>query len=138
MVSYNLVVTALLAASYLGKESKTPFVQGGDEWKAYKMKFKKVYNDPSEDLMRQYIYERSKIENEKFNAEMTGSSWGINQFSDLTDEEIKKYMGARGDKIKHRYSTLEAESEAARSVGGSLWGLESVPWRVDWREVEVA
>jgi len=88
------VVMALAAAlAILGMLSGMSFRES-DEFEAYKLQFNKVYSK-SENTYRRSVFLRNLEEIERHNS-LPSSTYkkGINQFTDITDEEFRdNYMG---------------------------------------------
>ncbi|XP_066909595.1 digestive cysteine proteinase 1 [Halyomorpha halys] len=70
-----------------------------DDWESYKVQFSKSYSDPSEDQMRKEIFLRNKnfVEehNKKHEVGLVTYSVGLNNFSDMTEDELKQHLGYR-------------------------------------------
>ncbi|XP_023020969.1 cathepsin L-like proteinase [Leptinotarsa decemlineata] len=70
-----------------------------EEWNSYKQKFNKKYNTPQDDALHRSIYEKNvqKIDahNQRFKAGQETWEMGINQFTDMTEEESKKSFGLK-------------------------------------------
>ncbi|KAK9887526.1 hypothetical protein WA026_023248 [Henosepilachna vigintioctopunctata] len=67
------------------------------QWEKYKKDFNKKYDTAELDALHKEIFARSVKEVEEHNAKFAKGevtyTKGINQFSDMTDEEIKKHTG---------------------------------------------
>jgi hypothetical protein len=65
------------------------------QWNDFKVKFNKKYADDAEEQMRKQLFTTNlqKIEehNKKYERGEVTYTQGINQFADLTDEELKPY-----------------------------------------------
>lgn len=70
------------------------------EWRKYKVTHNKVYTD-SEESWRQVIWKENKItieeHNEKFESGEVLYEMALNQFSDMTHEELEMYTGLKLD-----------------------------------------
>ncbi|CAH1392203.1 unnamed protein product [Nezara viridula] len=68
-----------------------------DDWESYKAQFSKSYSDQAQDQMRKEIYLKNKkfVEehNKKHEAGLVSYRLGLNNFSDLTEEEMKSHLG---------------------------------------------
>ncbi|XP_023020967.1 protein CTLA-2-alpha [Leptinotarsa decemlineata] len=67
------------------------------EWNSYKQKFNKHYNTPQDDALHRSIYEKNVQEinahNQRYKAGQESWEKGVNQFTDMTEEESKRSRG---------------------------------------------
>ncbi|RZB40635.1 Inhibitor I29 domain containing protein [Asbolus verrucosus] len=89
----------LLMAIVCGVQCALTDEEINQKWIEFKETYEKYYADPEEDNFRKQIFIESlqKVEahNEKYNQGLVTYTLGINQFSDLTKEEMSKYHGYR-------------------------------------------
>lgn len=68
-----------------------------DEFSLYKLKFKRLYNDPDEELARKAIFENNlkliKEHNDRFESKLETYKKGVNQFTDMGEDEFLEYVG---------------------------------------------
>lgn len=97
------------------------------EWNTFKLKHNNTYKSSSEELMRLSIWMKNKetIEehNKLFESGNVSYSQGINQFSDMTEDELKLFKGLVMEEPKGNYE----ERVVIRA-------LKDVPDAIDWRE----
>lgn len=99
-----------------------------EEWRQYKIEHNKSYDYP-EDKMRLKIWLNTKrtvdAHNEKFEAGEVSYEMGINQFSDLTQEELDMYTGykkiEKDDEFK-RFVTFEPKGVMAEEINWAQKG----------------
>ncbi|KAM4580829.1 protein CTLA-2-alpha-like [Odontesthes bonariensis] len=68
-----------------------------EQWKQWKIKFNKEYKSPDEEVKRRDIWEENKLRVEAHNREAAQGkhtyTQGLNQFSDMTEEEWSERRG---------------------------------------------
>eukprot|EP01117_Protostelium_nocturnum_P005252 TRINITY_DN1909_c0_g1_i1.p1 TRINITY_DN1909_c0_g1~~TRINITY_DN1909_c0_g1_i1.p1 ORF type:complete len:378 (+),score=122.97 TRINITY_DN1909_c0_g1_i1:79-1212(+) len=106
----------------------------GYTFSEYKNHFSKEYSNKFEEKRRRAIFERNLKEVLKFNVEKNSWKKGINQFSDQTEEEMKKLRGISKGDLYHSKSNAFPIQDAAFV---STEGLVDLPDSVDWREKNV-
>ena len=120
----RIVLTTLLAA-FLGT-SLGSSVEVLREFSQFREKFNKVYRDQAEERYRLGVFSSNLKAINEHNRGQSLYSRGINQFSDLTQEEFEEtYLGG--------YKRLEMPE---RVVETSLKEVGDLPESVDWRERE--
>ncbi|XP_076844540.1 cathepsin K-like [Brachyhypopomus gauderio] len=76
------------------------------KWETWKTTHNKEYNSPVEEAFRRGIWEKTlqMIENHNREYELGIHTWsmGLNQFSDMTDEERSRFLGVRPRKVKSK------------------------------------
>ncbi|RZC34123.1 Inhibitor I29 domain containing protein, partial [Asbolus verrucosus] len=81
------------------------------KWAEYKAKFDKKYDDETEENSRKELFVKNllRIEehNEKYKQGLVTFTMGINQFSDLTKEEMKKFTC--GEQFGKQYENEKEE-----------------------------
>jgi len=130
MAIYHLILSAVLALSYLQSElhTKVPNLNS-TEWVAYKQQYEKSYPSEEVDSLRKLIFFANKLKVEKFNQEHEDFKLGVNHLSDRTEEEINNLNGFRGDSAVMRNSVEDEQflqSIFERDV--------EVPDELDWRK----
>ncbi|RZC34877.1 Peptidase C1 and/or Inhibitor I29 domain containing protein, partial [Asbolus verrucosus] len=116
----TLIIAACLA-------SNDPLLE--QQWKSFKADFKKVYKSPNEEAIRFRNFEKNLNEinehNEKYRKGLETYTLGLNQFADLSSEEIVSYTSQ--SQLKPSQSG-ESPFEAP---------LGAVPSTKNWKEEKV-
>ncbi|XP_034110333.2 cathepsin L-like [Drosophila albomicans] len=102
-------------------------------WDAYKVKFDKVYEEESEDQLHRKIFKDNKKNIYDHNGRwLSGDEtyeMGINQFSDMLDEEYNEAVGAEND-------TYNDSGDVEYESSDTLYNIlnPSIPPYVNWTE----
>jgi len=133
MAIHHLVVSALLALSYLQRELQTKEPNlNSTEWQMYKQEFGKTYDSQEVDSMRKLIFFASKLRVEKYNKEHEHLKGRVNHLSDWTEEEKKRLLGVKiGQDTSWRQNSAEGEKFLREILARNV----EVPEELDWRKV---
>jgi len=133
MAIHHLVVSALLALSYLQRELQTKEPNlNSTEWQMYKQEFGKTYESQEVDSMRKLIFFASKLRVEKYNKEHEHLKGRVNHLSDWTEEEKKRLLGVKiGQDTRWRQNSAEGEKFLREILARDV----EVPEELDWRKV---
>jgi len=133
MAIHHLVVSALLALSYLQSELQTKEPNlNSTEWQMYKHEFGKTYDSQEVDSMRKLIFFASKLRIEKYNKEHEHLKGRVNHLSDWTEEEKKRLLGVKiGEDTSWRQNSAEGEKFLSEILARDV----EVPEELDWRKV---
>jgi len=133
MAIHHLVVSALLALSYLQSELQTKEPNlNSTEWQMYKQEFGKTYDSQEVDSLRKLIFFASKLRVEKYNKEHEHLKGRVNHLSDWTEEEKKRLLGVKiGQDTSWRQNSAEGEKFLREILARDV----EVPEELDWRKV---
>jgi C1A family cysteine protease len=92
-------------------------------WEQFRLEYNKTYS-ANEEQERFEIFKVNVVEAEARDKEEPHASFGINQFSDLTDDEFLGYMG--------HIPELDAEDESIPSLPDAEFADAKIPDSIDW------
>ncbi|KAI3388621.1 hypothetical protein SNEBB_010255 [Seison nebaliae] len=99
-----------------------------DLWDVYKEKYDKIFNSIEEEIIHRQIYDENVKYIERHNLEeeqgLHTYRLGINQFTDLTNEQFLRSMGVFGGSGKE----AERKSKESQKI------RRNIPGAVDWRK----
>lgn len=123
----TVLCVGLMVSCYLCKPTLNP--NDDASWREYKMRFKKFYEDPKDEVARYVIWLENLKEIITHNSENSNAyKKGVNQFTDMSHSEFRKVMGGCAKVPKH---ILEGNQ-----TDGSHWvplTNVDIPDSVDWR-----
>lgn len=128
---YLFVLSSLVAivlASNLRESSDS-------DWEYYKLKYDKKYVNPLEESLRKNIFIKNKEYIEEHNrksVENNGHLLGINQFTDMTINEINQIKNHMNNRI-HRTNNSKYSQEFLNKILND--DTIKVPDSFDWRKV---
>jgi len=109
------------------------------KWDQFKHTYSKVYKSVRDELTRFAVFVRNLFiieqHNARFAAGKTSFEIGINQFTDMTADEVSRQQnGFRlTDQVRHRFVMSASRSEAAAARVSAWVRANGLPAAVDWR-----
>lgn len=108
------------------------------EWNSYKMEYNKNYTE-LEDLDHIRVFQANKrmikTHNKRWAAGKERFEMGINQFSDLTDEQFAKLMMGGNQEVREQSYIDETDEEAEPDAETEPDDLLFSKYGIDWREL---
>jgi len=130
MAIYHLILSALVALSYLQSELQTKVPNlNSTEWVAYKQQYGKSYSSEEVDSLRKLIFFANKLKAEKLNQELEHFRLGVNHLSDQTEEELSRRNGLRPN-LAPKKNSVEDEQFLQSILDRDI----EVPDELDWRK----
>ncbi|KAG5868793.1 hypothetical protein JTB14_001702 [Gonioctena quinquepunctata] len=78
---------------------QTSPLPSAEDWNSFKVSYNKRYSSPEDEALHRSIYERNiqaiNEHNSKYQRGEVTWKMGVNQFTDMTDEERNRYLGLR-------------------------------------------
>ena len=111
---------ALLAGSQLLNQKSASTIQDNTIFEEWALKHGKIYSSPAEKEFRFKVFLKNKAEVERVNTSKRSFTFALNQFSDITEEEVKiQYLGYRAGNVE---SEIEVYPE-------NFTAPDSIDWR---------
>lgn len=130
-----LIITAVIAASVMFTKNSQPKLESievsystAKKFQLWKNSMNKLYNSPEEEKYRLQVFAKSLLEVERRNSAPGQTAvYGINKFSDLTEEEFITKYGS-GERNEVDLTEVKNTSYFQKKVG-----VDNLPQTIDWR-----
>ncbi|RZC33185.1 Peptidase C1 and/or Inhibitor I29 domain containing protein [Asbolus verrucosus] len=105
-----------------------------EEWKSFKGNYQKNYSNAEEESFRKQLFQKKlqqfEEHNERFRHGLETYEIGINQFTDMTDEEMRPYIHGLIQPSKVSKPLIEISSNASLGLDENV----VIPSSFDWRD----
>lgn len=143
LLLFTLLTLVALASASIRWKSLEAHKKHLYSFEDFKIEFGRVYKDEAEEQMRKQLFETKLRQIHKHNSDKT-KSWkqGVNQFSDLTDDEFRAFRGVNGALLSRQKTVkraapknLDFENLYKEFNFTEMWGAPDA--NVDWRTKNV-